>query len=95
MNMREPDNPRSQRENTVAERNVERLLTSAYQPETLDPEFVQRVHTRACAAAKEDRREATATSANTNAWRTTDLWLALVSTALAVALVVGYEVPHS
>ena len=56
MNMREPERRLSAQENAIGDQNVERLLTNAYQPETLDSEFVQRVRVRACAALK-DRRE--------------------------------------
>lgn len=89
MNMREPDHPSPPRANTIGDHNVERLLTNAYQPETLDPEFVERVHARARAASKEVFREASASPANTIDRRKTSLWLAAVSISLALVFIVG------
>src|SRR5262245_7487183 len=37
----------------IGERNVERLLDAAYQPEFADPEFVRRTHARLLAVARE------------------------------------------
>ena len=62
MNMREPDQSPPQA-NAIGDHNVERLLTNAYQPEMLDPEFVEQVYSRAFTAAKEVRREANASPA--------------------------------
>lgn len=60
MNMREPDNQSPPQANVIGDDNIARLLTKAYQPEMIDPEFAERVRARACAAAKEVRRDANA-----------------------------------
>ena len=93
MNMRKPESQSSPQENAVGDHNVERLLASAYQPEALDPKFVQRVHAHARAAAKENRHEATTSPADsTGVWQKTNLWWAVGCTALALVLVAGYFV---
>ena len=69
MNKPEQTNQPSPQENVIGDQNVERLLTTAYQPEALDPEFVRRVHARAGEAAKEGRRRtATSPASSNDAW---------------------------
>jgi tetratricopeptide (TPR) repeat protein len=93
MNMPEPANQSSPQDNAIGDQNVERLLTSAYQPEALDPAFVERVHARACTAARVDRDVAPASAANSSdARRRTSLWLAAGCTALALVLVASYVI---
>src|SRR5687768_671272 len=94
MNMREPDHQSPPPADAIGDQNVERLLTNAYQPEMLDPEFVERVHARALAAAKEVRHPsksspAHATPAGPIDKRTKRLWLMAVSISLAIVLIVG------
>src|SRR5262245_2896869 len=49
-----PHDPGSQRrEPDVAEQNIARLLSRAYQPEPLDPAFVRRVHDKLQVAARQ------------------------------------------
>ena len=90
MNMREPDSQSPAQTSAIGDHNVERLLTNAYQPEMLDPEFVERVHSRACEAANEIRREANASPPSSIDRRKTGLWLAAVSISLAVVFIVGH-----
>lgn len=93
MNKPEQTNQSSPQENAIGDHNVERLLSSAYQPEPLDPEFVRRVHTRACEAAKEGRRRtATSPASADDVWRKPRVWLAAGCISLAVVLAVGYFV---
>lgn len=96
MNMREQSNPPSPEENGIGDHNVERLLTTAYQPETLDPEFVRRVRARACSAAKECRSQSASTPASSDdVWREPRVWLAAGCLSLAVVLAMGYFVARN
>ena len=67
MNKREPEDQSPPQTNAIGanaigDHNVERLLTNAYQPEMLKPEFVEQVYARACMAAKVVRHEANVVS---------------------------------
>ena len=92
MNMREPDRPSAPQPTAIGDQNVERLLANAYQPESLDPAFVRRVHARANAAAKAGRREVIASPDRSSAGWTMGLSLAVAGSALAVVLAVAYFV---
>ena len=95
MNKPEQTNQPSPQENVIGDQNVERLLTTAYQPEALDPEFVRRVHARAGEAAKEGRRRtATSPASSNDAWSKPRLWLAAGCISLAVVFAAGYFVAN-
>ncbi len=96
--MRESENPSSPGPNAVGDQNVERLLASAYQPESLDPEFVTRVHRRAAAAgaavgaAEGNRPQSIASLDSRTPQRKTGRWIAIAGSTLLAIVALGYLV---
>jgi len=89
-------NENDQPNDTVADRNVEQLLTQAYRPETPDAEFVRRLEDRMLAEAQR-REDAPTVSPDEvkpwSAWQVVAAWVVVASVLIAAAWFTSRPVP--
>lgn len=79
-----PDRPASE-DDQIGDRNVERLLSGAYQPESLDPAFVERVRQRAHKRAHKRAQTNAAEQHGTTRVRPSRHWLRPPNLAIAAS----------
>ncbi|NQU24027.1 MAG: FecR domain-containing protein [Candidatus Nealsonbacteria bacterium] len=94
MNTNEPSRTPADRDEKVAERNVQRLLTDAYRPEMPDPAFVEKASAAMLAAAKQ-RAAAPAAAPTSTAAGILLGWLVAASLLVGVGLLLGGILRHS
>ena len=88
MNTEDPSADTNPQPDVIGDQNVERLLSKAYQPETLDPAFVERVQDRARAAARQTpSRTATEPLAAQRPLRARAIWFSAATIAASLLLV--------